>query len=90
MPRFTEDGLVLRRITSSLVPTRPPLDERTAPVLTVAPVRSVITRTDELRSAPPLTPFTRLEETPVRDALDEPEVPADNDSRRVEAAAEVR
>lgn len=81
---------MLRRITSSFVPTRPPLDERAAPVLMVAPVRSVITRTDELRSAPPLAPLTRLEETPVRDALDEPDGAPGIDSRRVEAAAEVR
>lgn len=78
---------MLRRITSSFAPERTPLDERAAPVLMVAPARSVTTRTDELRSAP--LP-TRLEEVPVRDVLDEVAAPPGIGSRRVEAAADVR
>lgn len=78
---------MLRRTTSSLTPERTPLDERTVPVPTVAPVRPVTTRTDELRSVPPPT---RLEDVPVRDVLEEATAPPGNDSRRVDAAADVR
>ena len=92
--RSTEEEPVLRRTTSSLTPARLLPDERTAPTPTVAPARSVITRTAELRSAPPVT---RLDDADAatREPLVAPTAPRLGvmlgcTSRRVEAPAEVR
>ena len=62
--RLTEEEPVLRRTTSSL-PVRLLVVERPAPVL------PVMTRTEELRSAPPSTrlPPARPDVVPVRDEL---------------------